>query len=304
MGTRAIRRARSVTEHCVLIVGAGYSGRVIARKLASEGARVVGTNRSKEKAGVLSNDGMMGEVYAGNGFSVPLRGLLHDVTHIIVSVAPEEAGDPLLNDLRAAEITKLPALKTVLYLSTVGVYGDHGGAWVDETAECRPTSRRSRLRLDAEAGWQCFAENAGVGLAILRLSGIYGPGRNAFVNLYNNTAKRIIKPEQVFNRIHVDDIAGVVCHLLQADQSGVFNVTDNEPAPPQNVVTLAASLMGVEPPPEIPFERANLTAMGRSFYEDCKRVSNRKLSEAGYELLYPSYREALQAMWSQQSWQA
>lgn len=288
----------------ILVFGAGYSGRVIARKLASEKAHVAGTNRSIEKAELLTRDGIRGEVYAGDGISQPLRGLLHEVTHLIVSIAPNESGDPVLNDLNLSKLTKLPALKGVLYLSTVGVYGDHDGAWVDETAECRPTSRRSRLRLEAEAGWQRFAEDAGLPLAILRLSGIYGPGRNAFINLQRNKAKRIIKPGQVFNRIHVDDIAGAALHLLRLDQSGIFNVTDDEPAPPQDVVTLAASMMGVEPPPEIPFEQANMTAMGRSFYEDCKRVSNRRLIESGYKLLYPSYREALETMWSRHTWQA
>jgi nucleoside-diphosphate-sugar epimerase len=293
-----------VTGNRILVFGAGYSGRVIARKLVSEKALVAGTNRSREKADLLSTDGIRGEVYAGNGLSQRLRELLLHMTHLIISIAPNESGDPVLNDLKSSTLRKLPALKGILYLSTVGVYGDHGGAWVDETAECRPTSRRSRLRLEAEAGWQRFAEDAGVPLAILRLSGIYGPGRNAFINLHHNKAKRIIKPGQVFNRIHVDDIASAALHLLRGDQSGIFNVTDDEPAPPQDLVTLAASLMGIEPPPEIPFEQANMTAMGRSFYEDCKRVSNRRLIESGYKLLYPSYREALQTMWSRHTWQA
>jgi len=276
---------------------------MIARMLARQGADVVGTNRSEEKAALLRKHGVWPEVYAGDGLPPSLKAILPEITYLIVSIAPNDSGDPVLNDLRPAGLAMLPMLNGIVYLSTVGVYGDHGGAWVNETAECRPASRRSRLRVEAETDWQRFADNAGVGLTILRLSGIYGPGRNAFVSLLNGTAKRIIKPGQVFNRIHVEDIAAATCHLLSSGQSGLFNVTDNEPAPPQDVVTFAASLMGVDAPPEIPFDQAQMAPMGRSFYEDCKRVSNRKLAESGYKLLYPSYREAMRAMWKRGCWQ-
>ena len=174
--------------------------------------------------------------------------------------------------------------------------------WVDETSECRPVSRRSVMRLEAEMAWQVLADEIGKPLAILRLSGIYGPGRNAFVNLENGTAKRLVKPGQVFNRIHAADIGGPLWHLSRDQIGGVFNVTDDEPAPPQDVVAYAAELMGVAPPPEIPFETAQLSPMARSFYGENKRVSNLKLKETGYAFRYPDYRAALSAMWRDGDW--
>lgn len=280
----------------VLVFGAGFSGRAIARVLANKGARVTGTNRTAEKAASLQESGVRPAIYDGE-ILPGLAAELQEITHLIVSIAPNEAGDPVLNDLRGAE---LPKLQSVIYLSTVGIYGDHDGAWVDESTECRPSSRRSRLRLAVEEQWQSFTDEMGVELTILRLSGIYGPGRNAFVNLQNGTAKRIVKPGQVFNRIHVEDIAGATAHLIGNDQAGIFNVSDNEPAPPQDVVEFAASLMGVEPPPEIPFDEAKMTPMARSFYDECKRVSNARLLGTGYKLIFPTYREAMESMWRDQ----
>jgi hypothetical protein len=193
-------------------------------------------------------------------------------------------------------------LRWIGYLSTVGVYGDYQGDWVSEADECRPVSRRSKSRVEAEQAWQTLADDIGKPLAILRLSGIYGPGRNAFVNLENGTAKRLIKPAQVFNRIHAADIAGALWRLASRNTGGVFNVTDDEPAPPQDVVAYAAEMMGVAPPPEIPFETAQLSPMARSFYGENKRVSNRKLKEAGYVFRYPDYRAALSALWRDETW--
>jgi nucleoside-diphosphate-sugar epimerase len=280
----------------VFIFGAGYSGRMIARELGPEAASVAGTTRSVEKAEALSRMGVAPLLYAGDGFDAETTLALKEVTHLIVSIAPGDDGDPVLADLAGSGRRLMPALRWVGYLSTVGVYGDHGCAWVDEESECRPVSRRSRLRLEAEEAWAAFGRETGLPVAILRLSGIYGPGRNALVNLAEGTARRIVKPGQVFNRIHVDDIAGTVRHLMRAGLGGLFNVTDDEPSPPQDVVAYAAELMGIEPPPEVPFEEAGLSPMGRSFYGECKRVSNAKLKASGYSLRYPNYREALAAM--------
>src|SRR5690606_33676235 len=195
-----------------------------------------------------------------------------------------------------------PQLRWIGYLSTVGVYGNYDGGWVDETGECLPVSKRSQLRLEAENQWLALGEKAGMPVAVLRLSGIYGPGRNAFVNLRNGTAKRLIKPGQVFNRIHAADIAGALWHLANRDLGGVFNVTDDEPGPPQDVVTYAAGLMGVEPPPEIPFASAQLSPMARSFYGENKRVSNAALKGTGYRFRHPDYRSAFDAMWAAGDW--
>ncbi|WP_306228811.1 SDR family oxidoreductase [Mangrovibrevibacter kandeliae] len=214
-------------------------------------------------------------------------------THLLISIAPGEAGDPVLATQRSRVLDQMPALRWIGYLSTVGVYGDHGGAWVDETGPLRPVSKRSVQRVEAEAGWQALADARDVPLAILRLSGIYGPGRSAIENLRAGTARRLVKPGQVFNRIHVADIAGALRLLSAQARGGVFNVTDDEPAPPQDVVAYAAGLLGIDPPAEIAFDTADLTPMARSFYGENKRVRNERLKSAGYEFLFPTYREGL-----------
>jgi nucleoside-diphosphate-sugar epimerase len=193
-------------------------------------------------------------------------------------------------------------LQWIGYLSTVGVYGDHQGKWVDEAGETRPVSRRSQLRVAAEQDWLGFGNEHDVPVAVLRLSGIYGPGRNAFVNLERGTARRLVKPGQVFNRIHVDDISGALRHLAASRNAGIFNVTDDEPAPPQDVVTYAAKLMGIAPPPEIAFEAAQLSPVARSFYGENKRVSNARIKAAGYRFAFPDYRVALEHMWKAGDW--
>jgi len=288
----------------VFIFGAGYSGQAIARELAAEADFIAGTTRDLQKAEVLSHSGVRPFVYTGQGFGLETMQVLKQATHLVVSIAPDGDGDPVLADLRKAGVGVMPKLQWVCYLSTVGVYGDHGCAWVDEESECQPISPRSRWRVEAERAWQDFGRLRNVPVAILRLSGIYGPGRNAFVNLEQGTAKRIVKPGQVFNRIHVDDIAGAAHHLMRVSAGGVFNVSDDEPSPPQDVVAFAAHLMGVVPPPEIPFDEAELSAMARSFYSECKRVSNRKLKEIGYRFRQPDYRQALTAMWRENAWRA
>jgi len=285
-----------------LILGAGYSGQAIARELIEEVEFVAGTTRSTEKAAAFAAIGIEPLLYAGEGFSPELADILREATCVVVSIAPDKGGDPVMADLRRLGGETMPELRWICYLSTVGVYGDHGCAWVDEESPCRPTSARSRWRLEAEGAWTAFGRDRNIPVTILRLPGIYGPGRNAFVNLVEGTARRIVKPGQVFNRIHVADIAGAVCYFMRAKPDGIFNLSDDEPSPPQDVVAFAAGLMGIEPPPEIPFEEANLSPMGRSFYSECKRVSNGKLKTSGYRLRYSSYREALASMWRENVW--
>ncbi|KRA00125.1 NAD(P)-dependent oxidoreductase [Mesorhizobium sp. Root157] len=289
-----------MTVKQVFIFGAGYSGKAFAR-LCPEGVPVFGTTRSPQKFSGLEAAGIKPLVFAGAP-APEISSALAGTTHLIVSVAPDEAGDPVLNAARTAIGQAMPALQWIGYLSTVGVYGDHGGGWVDETAACRPVSRRSMMRVEAERLWLALGRETSLPVAILRLSGIYGPGRNALVNLNQGTARRLVKAGQVFNRIHVADIAGSLLHLATHNRGGIFNVTDNEPAPPQDVVTYAASLMGVEPPAEIAFEAADLTPMARSFYGENKRVSNAVIKAAGYSFNFPDYRSALDAMWSSGNW--
>jgi NAD dependent epimerase/dehydratase family. len=301
MGKRA-DRCDCVMDASVFIFGAGYSGRAIARALPDV-RQIAGTTRSPAKTGMLAGIDIEPHLYAGDGFGTETAAALRDVTHLIVSIAPGKGGDPALADLSPDGRDKLPSLRWIGYLSTVGVYGDHGGAWVDEMSECRPVSERSRQRLEAEKAWAEFGRTVGVPVAILRLSGIYGPGRNALVNLAKGTAKRIVKQGQVFNRIHVEDIAGATRHLMREMTGGVFNISDDEPSPPQDVVTYAAELMGVEPPPEIPFEEAEMSPMARSFYGERKRISNAKLKAAGYCLRFADYRSGLKAMWDSGEWE-
>jgi nucleoside-diphosphate-sugar epimerase len=282
----------------LFVFGLGFSGKEIARLSKSRGSSVSGTTRSQDKAARLKAADVDAHVFSSARDIDAIASPLTTCTHMIVCAGPDEDGDPVLNTLG----NRLPKLEWIGYLSTVGVYGDHDGAWVDEETNCRPVSPRSVERLKAEADWQAAANSAGVPLAIMRLSGIYGPGRNTFVNLADGSAKRVIKPGQYFNRIHVADIAGAALFLGEKRAQGLFNVTDDEPAPPQDVVTYAAELMRLAPPPEIAFDDARLSPMARSFYGEVKRVSNRKIRQAGYEFQFPDYRKALNAMWQNQNW--
>lgn len=285
----------------LFIFGAGYSGKAIARAKSEPGILIAGTTRAAEKFGGLRQAGMEPIVFDGE-LTEGASGELAETTHLLISIAPGEDGDPVLNAARDKILRGMPKLEWIGYLSTVGVYGDHAGGWVDETAECRPVSRRSTMRVLAEREWLALGVEAGLPVAVLRLSGIYGPGRNALVNLTNGTAKRLIKQGQVFNRIHGEDIAGAVWHLAQRNMGGIFNVTDDQPAPPQDVVTYAAGLMGATLPPEIPFEAAQLSPMARSFYGENKRVSNAALKATGYKFRYRDYRTAFDAMWAAGNW--
>jgi nucleoside-diphosphate-sugar epimerase len=282
------------------IFGTGYSGRAYGRMLATGGRIVHGTTRSPEKAASLEQDGIAAHLFDGAATSELLAGLA-DTTHLVISIAPDEEGDPVLNALRD-EIASLPQLEWIGYLSTVGVYGDHDGAWVDEETQCRPVSKRSVQRLAAEDAWRGLADEIGKPLATLRLSGIYGPARNGLVNLARGTAKRLIKPGQVFNRIHVEDVARSLVFLGDALADGTYNVTDDEPAPPQDVVAFSSSLMKVDPPAPIDFENATISPMARSFYGENKRVSNAKLKRAGFTFVHADYRSALERMWEDDTW--
>ncbi len=286
----------------MMIFGAGYSGKAIGTEARAKGADVCGTTRTPEKAASLTAAGIDPLVFDGAAFSPALEARMATATHLVQSIAPGREGDPLIRlagtDLRA----RMPALQWIGYLSTVGVYGDHRGGWVDEDTPFQPVSQRSRERVEAEQGWMALGEKIGIPVAVLRLSGIYGPGRNAFVNLDNGTARRLIKPSQVFNRIRVEDIAGATLFLAERGLGGIVNVTDDEPAPPQDVVTEAARLMGIAPPPEQAFETAELSPMARSFYGENKRVSNRRLRALGYEPRFANYRASLAALWQGQDW--
>jgi nucleoside-diphosphate-sugar epimerase len=279
----------------LFVFGVGYSSKAIIEEVRDRFDWIGGTTRSAEKAGALRENGIEPFIFDGETPGDGIADALSTATHVLVSIAPNETGDPVLNQ-HGANITAASP-KWVSYLSTVGVYGNHDGAWVDETTVCKPVSKRSVQRVAAEEAWLAFAERNSLPVQIFRLSGIYGPGRNTFENFKKGRARRLIKPGQVFNRIHVADIAGAVSIAMQSPKTRVFNVTDDQPAPPQDVVTYAAELLGVTPPPEVPFETADLTPMARSFYGENKRVSNQRVKdELGYTFRYPDYRIALNTL--------
>jgi nucleoside-diphosphate-sugar epimerase len=280
----------------LLAVGLGYSAKAAAARLASQGWQIMGTARAEEGLTAIGAQGYRAVAFAGDSPSPALSAALRDVTHLLLSAPPGAQGDPLLIHHRA-DLAAAPALRWVGYLSTIGVYGDHDGAWVDEDTPATPGSDRSRWRLAAEQAWEAFGASRGVPVAVMRLSGIYGPGRNALARLRAGQERRIVKPGQVFNRIHVDDIASAVEASIARNVGGIFNVTDDEPAPPQEVIAYAAGLLGLEPPASVDWEKADLSPMGRSFYLENKRVRNARLKETlGVALRHPTYREGLRAL--------
>lgn len=286
----------------LMIFGAGYSGKAIARALQGSMEQISGTTRSADNISTLQCQAIAPFIFDGVSLSKDLRQELSGVTHLVQSIAPGASGDPLLRLCHGDLKGLMPNLQWAAYLSTVGVYGNHDGAWVDEDTPCRPLSVRSKERVAAEEAWAVAADQANIPLSILRLSGIYGPGRNGLINLEKGTARRLVKKGQVFNRIRVEDIGAATAFLIDAGQGGIFNITDDEPAPPQDVIAFAADLMGMEPPPEQDFETAELSPMARSFYGENKRVSNRKLRALGFDFAYPAYRPSLRQLWNDGVW--
>jgi len=283
----------------LLILGFGYSAAAIGTKLCGQFDKITVTNRSQTP---LSGDGYDHLVFDGQTMSDELRRAIVEATHILISIAPDDHGDPVMNACREALIAARE-IEWIGYLSTVGVYGNHDGAWVDENTICKPVSTRSIRRLAAEQGWQEIAQQKNTPLAIFRLSGIYGPGRNAFVNIDKGRSRRLVKKGQVFNRIHRDDIANAVDRAIAIKASGTFNISDDQPAPPQDVVTYAHQLRGLEPPAEIDFETADISPMARSFYGENKKVANNKSkSELGLDYQWPDFRLAFDAMWKNDNW--
>ena len=275
--------------------GLGYAARRVLARLP--GVEASGATRDPEAARAWRGDGVAAWTVDDPSARPALEAALRGAETLLVSAPPDQNGDPALQRFGAA-IAAAPGLARVVYLSTVGVYGDRGGVWVDELSAPAPGSPRAWRRLAAERDWRAFGAKSGASVDILRLAGIYGPGRNALEKLQRGEARRIVKPGQVFNRIHVDDIAAVAIRLIEAGGTGgTWNVADEEPAPPEDVIAFAAELLGVAPPPIEDFAGARLTPMARSFYADNRRVDVGKLRrELGYCWLYPTYRDGLRAL--------
>ena len=261
--------------------------------MLGEGWRVIGTTRTPDKAAAIAATGVEPRIWPSTRPQDVLP--FDDVTHLLISAAPQADGDPVLNAFASEIAARADQFEWVGYLSTTGVYGDHQGGWVDESTPLTPSTRRGQWRMAAEAAWSAIP---GLPLHIFRLAGIYGPGRGPFAKVRNGTARRIIKPGQVFSRIHVDDIAQVLAaSIAQPNPGAVYNLCDDDPAPPEDVIAHAASLLNLPIPPAIPFDQAEMTPMARSFYAESKRVRNDRIkSELGVRLRYPDYRAGLAAL--------
>ncbi len=279
---------------CLLSFGHGYTARALARLLAPRGWQIIGTTREAENLGELRAEGAEALVWPGADMGPALA----RATHLLISTAPGEDGDPVLGALAGQIAANAGHIEWVGYLSTTAVYGDHRGGWVDENTPPNPATRRGRLRVLAEEQWREFALKQSLNLAIFRLAGIYGPGRGPFAKVRAGTARRIIKPGQVFSRIHVEDIAQILAASIARPRSGaVYNVCDDDPAPPEEVIAHAARLLGLPVPPAEDWESAEMTPMARSFYAESKRVRNDLIkTELGVRLKYPDYRTGLQAL--------
>ncbi|WP_323770537.1 SDR family oxidoreductase [Antarctobacter sp.] len=275
----------------LLSLGHGFSARALAKALLPEGWQVIGTTRSADKLAQLAATGITPILWQAEAVAEALQ----SATHLLISAAPDAEGDPALRMIGPDIARRAPALEWAGYLSTTGVYGDHAGGWVDEQTPLTPSSRRGQMRVAAEQAW---ADIPDLPLHIFRLAGIYGPGRGPFAKLRKGTARRIIKPNQVFSRIHVEDIAQVLrASITQPSPGAVYNLCDDAPAPPQDVIACAAEMLGMPVPPEVPFDEADMSPMARSFYGESKRVSNERIKkELGVTLRYPDYQSALAAI--------
>jgi len=285
----------------LICIGLGYSAEHFVAAFGRKFDRIVGTMRGKERAAVLNAyeaGRLRALVFDGKSATPELHQAIVAADAALISVPQDADGDPVL---RACGDAFLQArrLRSIVYLSTVGVYGDRGGDWVDEETPPRPFSARGRERLAAERAWQDFGARNGIPVAVLRLAGIYGSGRNALLQIARGDARRIVKPGQIFNRIHVGDIAQAIEAAFSRKASGIFNVADDAPSPPGDPLVFAAQLLGVAPPPEIPFADAapSMSPLALSFWQECRRVNNEKLKrELGVVLRHPTYREGLRAL--------
>ncbi|MGH6673671.1 MAG: SDR family oxidoreductase [Xanthobacteraceae bacterium] len=291
----------------LLCFGLGYSAEHYIGLFGDGFSRIVGTVRGAERAAVLSArlaGRLKALVFDGKTPTPEIKFAIGEAEAALISIPQDESGDPVLRTFGDA-FARAQRLRSLVYLSTVGVYGDCGGGWVDEDTRTAPDSTRGRGRLAAERAWQEFGARHRIPVAILRLAGIYGPGRNALTQIARGDARRIVKPGQVFNRIHVDDIAQAIDAAFARKALGIFNVADDEPSPPGDQLIFAAQLLGMPPPQEIPYEEAapSMSPLARSFWQECRRVSNDKLKrELGVSLRYPTYREGLRALFERKKY--
>jgi nucleoside-diphosphate-sugar epimerase len=304
------RRRGRVGENRVntlVCLGFGYSAQHYVALYGARFDRIFGTTRTAANAAELAVGRFGGRavemmVFDGETAEPALVEAVSQASVLLVSISPANGGDPTLARLKEA-IAAAPHLASMVYLSTIAVYGNHDGSWIDEETPLTPALTRAQDRIQAERAWQALGAARGVPVAVIRIAGIYGPGQNALETVKAGRARRIVKPGQVFNRIHVGDLAEIIDRAISLALSrrtgGIFNAADDEPTAPGDPIAYAADLLGVEPPPEIPFEEAKKTMspFAISFYGESKRVRNARIkSVLGVELRYPTYREGLQAL--------
>ncbi len=283
----------------LFILGIGYSASEIARRARDLGWAVAGTTRDAAKAAHISGAGIDVAIVSGNDFPPDVADKIANADHILISAPPGEAGDPVIGPVTHILDARKTIPTRITYLSSLSVYGNFDGDWIDEDAASDPASSRGQMRVAAEAAWQNLGALYNIPVDILRLAGIYGPDRNILLRLKAGTAKRITGTGHVFNRIHVADLAGMCLALMQRQgtNGGIFNICDNFPTAQEDVIVFAADLLGIEPPPATLLADAGLSQLGRSFYEENKRVSNeRVLAATGHVLKYPTYREGLTSL--------
>lgn len=276
----------------VLILGLGWSGRVLAAQLQAHGVGVAGTVRDPSFA---PDDGLpRHQLHADTPPSPALLDVIAQADAVLCSVPPDAEGDPALRLLLPA-LQASPALRWVGYLSSTSVYADRAGGWIDERSAADATEAAGVQRLLAEAQWRALAGQRGIASAVFRLPGLYGPGRNALVQLAQGRARHVVRPGQVFNRLHVDDLATVIIAAMRRPaRQGLYLPSDDEPAPPQDVLAFAAKLGGFALPPAVAWDDPVLSPTLRRFYESNKRIDSRGTREAlGWEPRFPSYREGL-----------
>lgn len=280
--------------------GLGYTALRLARQCLAQGWQVAGTSRTADGCARLAAEGIAAYRFASD-YPLEDADVLHGTTHLVTSVPPDAEGDPVLRHHGAA-IEALPELAWVGYLSATSVYGDSGGAWVDETTACAPTTARGQGRVAAEAEWLARPNESGFPVHIFRLAGIYGPGRSALDQIRAGRARRIDRPDHLFSRIHVDDIVTVLQASMARPKPGaIYNVCDDTPAASADVVAFAAGLLGVDPPPMVSFEDAGLSPMAKSFYADNRLVSNRRIKEElGVTLRYPDFHSGLRQVFEEE----
>lgn len=276
----------------LFIFGFGYSAAMLAKQRMAQGWKISATSRDAVRRKEMQRLGIEASDFDDPALTQALEG----ASYLLSSVPPAKQGDPVL--ARYGEEIQQSGWQWIGYLSTTGVYGDYQGEWVTESSPLRAEGGRLQRRIEAETAWLNLQQKEQHPVHIFRLAGIYGPGRGPFQKLRDGTAQRIEKPGQVFSRIHVEDIARVLMQSMAHPVAGeVYNVCDDEPAPAQEVIAEAARLLGMEPPPLVPFEQAQLSEMAKEFYSSNRRVSNEKIrKELAVQLRYPTYREGLQAL--------